>query len=81
MLQIIVFLVYSSLIFFIKDFGVLGCIFLINFVLTLIFKVKYRKLLTFLTKILPFILFVRYNKYYFRGCKSWNINFGKTYSF
>lgn len=79
MLQIVVFLTYSSLIFFIKDYAILGCIFLINLLLALIFKVKYRKILSFIIKLLPFILFVRNIKHSFRRYKSWNINYIKAY--
>ena len=53
----ILFIIYTSWIFFIKSYFVLGIVLLINVILMLILRINFRDTILFLAKILPFILF------------------------
>ena len=54
---LILFLVYTTFIFFIKEYYLIGIIFIINIIFMLVFKVKLKKGIIFLIKLLPFIIF------------------------
>lgn len=54
---LVLFLIYTSLIFFIKSYLGLAIVFLINLCLMLVFKVNLKKTIKFILKLLPFILF------------------------
>lgn len=56
-LELILFLIYASLIFFINEYYLLGIIFLVNLFLMLILRVKASKAISFIIKLMPFILF------------------------
>lgn len=55
--QFILFLIYTSLIFFIKSYYLLAFVFGINIILMIVLKINAKKACTFLFKLLPFILF------------------------
>lgn len=57
MLELVLFLIYASAIFFIKNAYILALVLLINFVLMLILKISLKKAIIFIIKLLPFILF------------------------
>lgn len=54
---LIVFLIYASLIFFIKIYYLLGAILCINIILMIILKVSFIKTFKFLARLMPFIVF------------------------
>lgn len=56
-IELIVFLAYTTFIFFIKKYSLLGIIFVINTILILTFKINLKKVIIFLIKLLPFIIF------------------------
>ena len=56
-LEFLTFLIYASLIFFIKNYSNLVIVLLINLILMVILKINAKKTLLFLLKCLPFILF------------------------
>lgn len=53
----ILFIIYTSLIFFIKDYFMLAVVLFINIMLMIIFKISFKNTAIFLLKIFPFILF------------------------
>lgn len=53
----VLFLIYTSLIFFIKSYFLLGIVLIINLFLMLIFKVSLKNTFEFIFKLMPFILF------------------------
>ncbi len=56
-LEFLTFLIYASLIFFIKNYSNLVIVLLINLILMVILRINARKTLLFLLKCSPFILF------------------------
>lgn len=56
-LGLIAFLVYTSLIFFIKEYYMLLAVLAINAILMLILKINIKKGIIFIMKLLPFIIF------------------------
>lgn len=57
MITLILFIIYASLIFFIKDYYELAIIFAINLMLMIILKINAKNALKFCVKLLPFIIF------------------------
>ena len=55
--EFVLFLMYTVLIFFIKDYFLLGIFFVINILLMIILKQKLKKALMVVLKIIPFIIF------------------------
>lgn len=55
--EFVLFLMYTVLIFFIKDYFLLGIFFVINILLMIILKQKLKKALMSVLKIIPFIIF------------------------
>lgn len=55
--EFVLFLMYTVLIFFIKDYFLLGIFFVINILLMIILKQKLKKALMAVLKIIPFIIF------------------------
>lgn len=55
--EFIIFLIYTSLIFFIKSEVLLLAVFLINMFLMIILKISLKNTCKFILKILPFIIF------------------------
>lgn len=53
----ILFLIYTTLIFFIKSYFLLGVVLIINLFLMIIFKVSFKNAFEFIIKLMPFILF------------------------
>ena len=51
------FLIYTSLIFFIKEYYLLCVVFIINIILMLIYKINVKKTYLFIIRILPVIIF------------------------
>ncbi len=56
-IELILFLSYTTLIFFVKQYYLLGVIFSINIILMFIFRVNFKKGVLFIIKLLPFIIF------------------------
>lgn len=56
-IEFIAFIIYTTLIFFIEDYSIIGIIFVINLILMFISNVNFRKSIFFILKVLPFILF------------------------
>ncbi len=56
-IALIAFLIYTSYIFFIKEYIILGFVFLINLILMGLLKVNLKKAFFFILKLMPFILF------------------------
>lgn len=53
----ILFLIYTTLIFFIKSYFLLGIVLIINLFLMIIFRISFKNTLLFIFKLMPFILF------------------------
>ncbi len=53
----ILFLIYTTLIFFLKNYLLLGLVLFINLYLMIVFRLNLKKTLLFLSKLMPFILF------------------------
>lgn len=53
----ILFFIYTSLIFFVKNISLLVIILAINIMLMLIFKIRAKNVTFFIVKLLPFIIF------------------------
>lgn len=56
-INLILFLIYTSLIFFLKEPTTLICVALINLCLMLIFKISLKKMIMFILRLMLFILF------------------------
>ena len=70
-ISFILFLTYTVLIFFIKEYYMLGIVLIINIILMLILKENIKKSIIFILKLLPFIIFTSVINIAFSG-----INFG-----
>lgn len=55
--ELILFLSYTTLIFFVKEYYLLGAIFLTNIIIMLVFRINLKKAVLFIIKLLPFIIF------------------------
>lgn len=69
-ISFIVFLVYTTAIFFIENYNLLAIVFVINIILMSILKVSYKKTLFFIAKILPFIIFTGIVNFLLGGIKN-----------
>lgn len=56
-IKFVIFIIYTILIFWIKDIKLIGCIFLLNFIIAIIFKINLKRMLYNLKILLPFIIF------------------------
>ena len=56
-LVFILFLIYATVIFFIKKFEILFLVFILNIIFMIIFKINLKNAVKFLIKLLPFIIF------------------------
>ena len=73
----ILFLIYASLIFFIKKFEILFIIFIFNIFFMIIFKINFKNMILFLLKLLPFIIFTAILNIIFGDLISRNIYWNK----
>lgn len=57
MIELIIFLIYASVIFFIDNYYIFAAVFALNILLGIVFKISFEKTILFIAKLLPFIFF------------------------